>query len=570
LYAERYDESIAALEKALEVTHDPNYQEPQLGLYLQFADVYTNAGRLIEAIDYLARALAIAQETEAVGRQMQIHGCLAEVCQRIGRTEEAKTHYEETIRIIERTFYGLEEEALQEAFFPHVRQVYVEFFRFLLGLGELDDTLWLAERCRARTYAGRVADIGGSYLDLLPEAGIRSGVFQAEAIENDAKQVVLELPTNVAAIEYFVMPERTLVWAATGGTVHGPYIIPISSADLRNRVIEFRGAIERTDTDLVGLPDEMLLGMAAELHVLLIGPISSYLSDVDHLVIVPSGSLYYLPFAALLECPGCRGVELLGGAYLAERYTLSYGPSLATLHHAWSLPRTEETNYGLLAFADPATGDPSLLRLPEAQEEARAIAALFDQSEIHVAELASEDVLRQSVAGARFLLISTHGVFDPANPMYSYLLFSPTSTSDGRLHTYEVFELPLQADLVTLSACETLLPALEETKEEVRAARGLSSDTPVELTVEQLDDLVTGDDIVGLTRAFIYAGSSSVLSTLWRVVSEPTEALMVTFYGYLQQGFDKAQALRQAQLDVMASYPHPRYWAAFELVGDWR
>ena len=167
-------------------------------------------------------------------------------------------------------------------------------------------------------------------------------------------------------------------------------------------------------------------------------------------------------------------------------------------------------------------------------------------------------------------LISTHGVFDPANPMYSCLLFSPTETSDGRLHTYEVFELPLQAELVTLSACETLLPALDEAEDEVRATRGLESDEPVELTPERLDELVTGDDIVGLTRAFIYAGSSSVLSSLWQVVSETTEPLMVTFYGYLQEGLSKAEALRQAQLEVMEMYPHPRYWAAFELIGDWR
>jgi len=73
-----------------------------------------------------------------------------------------------------------------------------------------------------------------------------------------------------------------------------------------------------------------------------------------------------------------------------------------------------------------------------------------------------------------------------------------------------------------------------------------------------------------VTRAFLYAGTPSVLSTLWRVVSQTTEPLMVAFYTYLQQGLDKAEALRQAQLDVMAMYPHPRYWAAFELVGDWR
>jgi len=74
----------------------------------------------------------------------------------------------------------------------------------------------------------------------------------------------------------------------------------------------------------------------------------------------------------------------------------------------------------------------------------------------------------------------------------------------------------------------------------------------------------------GLTRAFSYAGSRSVLSSLWRVVSQTTEPLMVAFYSYLREGFGKTEALRQAQLDVIGIYPHPRYWAAFCLVGDWR
>jgi len=154
--------------------------------------------------------------------------------------------------------------------------------------------------------------------------------------------------------------------------------------------------------------------------------------------------------------------------------------------------------------------------------------------------------------------------------MFSHLLLSPTQESDGRLYTHEIFGLDLHTDLVTLSACETLLPALREMEEDVRAVRGASAEEAVELSEELLEGLTSGDEIVGLTRAFLYAGTPSVVSSLWQVVSETTEPLMVTFYGYLQEGLSKAEALRQAQLEVMGSYPHPRYWAAFELMGDWR
>jgi len=89
-------------------------------------------------------------------------------------------------------------------------------------------------------------------------------------------------------------------------------------------------------------------------------------------------------------------------------------------------------------------------------------------------------------------------------------------------------------------------------------------------SLKRLKALTAGDDVVVPARASLYAGTPTVVSTLWRVVSETTEPLMVAFYGYLRQGLNKAESLRQAQLDVMATYPHPRYWAAFELMGDWR
>ncbi|MGB2982314.1 MAG: CHAT domain-containing protein, partial [Candidatus Bipolaricaulia bacterium] len=145
--------------------------------------------------------------------------------------------------------------------------------------------------------------------------------------------------------------------------------------------------------------------------------------------------------------------------------------------------------------------------------------------------------------------------------------------SDGKLHTYEVFGLPLQADLVVMSACETFLLHFKEMEEQVRAVRGTSEEEPVELSPELLEALTAGDEIVGLTRAFISAGTPSVMSTLWEVVSRPTRDLMVAFYGFLGSGLDLAEALRQAQLvllkDEGGSYQHPLYWAAFVPYGDW-
>jgi CHAT domain-containing protein len=270
-----------------------------------------------------------------------------------------------------------------------------------------------------------------------------------------------------------------------------------------------------------------------------------------------------------MDCLDCEGAEFMGGEYLVERYSLSYAPSLTTLKYAWAAADEVRDDPLFLALADPDSGDARFPRLVSMQREATAVAALFDPSEVHVAAAATEEVVTSHASSADQLLLSTHGTFNPLNPMFSYLLLSPTDESDGRLYTYEIFSLDLHAALVTLSACETLLPALEDAKDQVKAIRG-ESDDEVELTEELLEALTAGDEIVGLTRALLYAGTSSVLSTLWQVVSETTEPLMVAFYGYLREGMSKADALREAQLYVMKSYPHPRYWAAFELMGDWR
>jgi len=132
--------------------------------------------------------------------------------------------------------------------------------------------------------------------------------------------------------------------------------------------------------------------------------------------------------------------------------------------------------------------------------------------------------------------------------MYSLIAFAQDDDpkEDGFLHTYEIFNLQLNTDLVTLSACETGLGKLSR-----------------------------GEGLIGLTRAFMYAGAPSVLVSLWSV-DESTAALMKIFYQNLKDGMSKAEALRQAKLKLIRkhesgmSFAHPFLWAAFVLVGEGR
>jgi CHAT domain-containing protein len=288
---------------------------------------------------------------------------------------------------------------------------------------------------------------------------------------------------------------------------------------------------------------------------------------IPHLVIIPSGPLYYVPFQALVRTGQDPGQQ----AYLIEQYAITYAPSLTLLKFNEDIEAAAESeNSVFLGLADPDTGSDAD-RLPEAVPEAYRVSVSYADARIFVGENASEDVVLYQTSDVQVLLLAAHGKFNPSNPMYSYIALAPSSSTDGQLHAVEVFELALQADLVVLSACETLLPALKDLEQQIANVQGTVGEQS-DLSEEQIKALTGGDDVVGLTRAFLVAGARSVLSSLWNVPSVATADLMIAFFRHLREGMDKAHALRAAQLEVMSTdrYQHPYYWAAFNLMGDWR
>ena len=145
---------------------------------------------------------------------------------------------------------------------------------------------------------------------------------------------------------------------------------------------------------------------------------------------------------------------------------------------------------------------------------------------------------------------ATHGELNRLNPLFSHVQLEPGQGEDGRFEVLEVMGLDLEADLVTLSACNTALGA------------GYFSQVPA------------GDDWVGLTRAFLYAGTPTVVASLWEVDDEHTARMMSRFYHYLAAGESKGAALTRVKRDCLAGKdglsPHPYFWAPFVLIGDWK
>ena len=188
-------------------------------------------------------------------------------------------------------------------------------------------------------------------------------------------------------------------------------------------------------------------------------------------------------------------------------------------------------------MGNPSLGDPAY-DLRFAEREAKEVAQIYPQSAVYLKEEASKPKAISLSSNYEMLHFAVHAEFNEEDPLSSALLLAGEGKDDGRLRVGEIFSLNLKADLVVLSACET----------------GLGKNN-------------SGDELIGLTRAFIYAGTPSIVTTLWKVNDRASYELMREFYSNLQT-MKKSEALRQAQLKTMKEFPQPFFWAAYGLTGE--
>jgi CHAT domain-containing protein len=267
-------------------------------------------------------------------------------------------------------------------------------------------------------------------------------------------------------------------------------------------------------------------GPARRLYDRLLAPVPGAL-DRPRLVIVPHGPLHYLPWAALTD----------GRQTLAERAAPTFLPSAGVLR--FLAARTAAPARTMLILGNPDLGDKAF-DLPGAQAEARAIRGIWPDSTVLLRKAATKSALTRAGGLFRIIHVAAHGEFVADRPLDSRILLSPEGEDDGRLTAGDLYGLRLAADLVTLSACET-----------------------------GMGQVLSGDDVVGLTRGFLYAGAASIVASLWPVSDAETQFLMTGFYRNLKS-LPKAEALRRAQLETMRRFPHPFFWSAFQLTGQGR
>ncbi|MFZ2053354.1 MAG: CHAT domain-containing tetratricopeptide repeat protein [Candidatus Aminicenantales bacterium] len=283
---------------------------------------------------------------------------------------------------------------------------------------------------------------------------------------------------------------------------------------------------------------------------------------VKRLIIVPDDVLYFLPFETLLSSDG-------GREWLIKDYAVAYAPSLSSLRELIERRKTNghRAEKDILALGDPsfganesepAAGGGDLLqdsgspvgtrfsRLQYSGLEIEKIAALFKPARRNILErsrASEENFKSQNLANYRIIHFATHAFIDDQKPARSsiVLVLDQDPQEDGFLQMREIFNLKMQADLVVLSACQT-----------------------------GLGQLIRGEGIEGLSRAFFYAGASSVLLSLWAVNDQASYQLLERFYVHLRSANPVIDSLRQAKLEMIDSevLAHPYYWAGFIVSGN--
>ena len=253
----------------------------------------------------------------------------------------------------------------------------------------------------------------------------------------------------------------------------------------------------------------------AELYNELVAPLRPALQGASRLVVIPHDFLHYVPFHAL------RCQE----RFLADDFAVSYAPSASVYYLCRNKPA---------AGTGPALvlGVPDQLA-PYIKEEVEAVAATLGEARLFLGREATQTRLRDDGSDARLVHIATHGLFRQDNPM-----FSSIRLGDSQLTLFDLYQLRLSCELVTLSGCGT-----------------------------GLNVVVGGDELLGLVRGLLYAGARSVLVSLWDVNDQSTARFMTSFYRHLAVCPDKAEALRRAMSDLRGEWDHPYYWAPFVLIG---
>lgn len=583
----------AVLLKALDRMSQAGDLAGQADAQLELAGAETRLGDIPGALRRLDSAFALAEKLEDPVRRAAVSTRRAEILAQSGKLEPGLAAIQDAVREIDDLRTRVASPQLRASFFASRRRTFELQIEILLRLAKLHPNSGFEVQAFEASEAARAR----SLLDLLVERSLAEGrnanpelaglvrqsldldrelnLAQAQARTVPADPNLPEhrlLDARVATLEAALQEVERRLRTADPRYAAVRYARALATPDIQRGLSEheilleyvlaadaaYLFAVTREEVRAVTLDGAALAKIlppfrarlaggqgleqalrvdARKLYDLLLAPAGELLSAKDRLIVAADGDLYFLPFEVLIPPASPEGPP----SYLIETKTISYTPSASVLARLGELPLGDGLDLVAVAVGDPKDGSAVLARV---DDEVRGIAALYpaERSRLLLDDAATEAGLRglrDALSGARRIHFATHGYLSDDPQRMGLRLAPDPSGGDGLLQAFEVLRLDLHADLVVLSACETAIGRQ-----------------------------VPGEGVIGLPRAFFYAGARSVAVSLWRAPDDATAKLMLSFYRHLERGQDKAEALRQAKLDGIRERQRPFLWAPFVLVGS--
>ncbi|MCF8130839.1 MAG: CHAT domain-containing protein, partial [Deltaproteobacteria bacterium] len=563
------EKAVPLFEEALALAKSIGNRINQAKILVGYGDALMDLKRAGEAKTRFDEALDLSRQMALREVEWRALFGLARLQLKGGNKSEARTLLEAAVKVIEGMRTEIKLDQLKDGFIANKMGVYETLVSLLVDMGLDSDAFYVAERSRARnlidllgnqrlslhgavnqklydeekTLKNQIAEYEAliaqttdpeekaiyknaldqsrdRHRDLLLEIQLKNpdlaSILSVDPLTLPQVQELLDPGTAILA--YYLVPDEILCWFITHNQME-LFRTPLGRQTLAQSVLDYRRTLQNLE------PAER---QSQELHTWLLSPLKERLKGVKTLGIVPHHILHHLSFATLFD----------GKEYLVDRVPLFSLPSTSILRNT-AKNRDMEKSTKVLAVGNPDLKNPALA-LPFAEKEVASIGWRFPNVTVLTGDKATEGWVVRNISNYGIIHLASHGEFDPVNPLFSSVKLARDDEDDGDLRASEIFGLDIQAGLVMLSACQT-----------------------------GLGKITSGDDVIGMNRAFLYAGTNAIMSSLWRVSDISTALLVKRFYREFKTK-GKADSLKGAMQHVKNRFPHPGYWGAFVLVGDYR
>lgn len=574
-----YEKAIESYIKAIKMVNELDGRQILWEAYFGLGQCHEKMNKFSQAVEYYKRAIDIIDhirsqillDTYKAGfarDKLKVYEFLINLLYRLSLADPTNSYDKEIFNIVERAkarafleCLGEFKVDIKEKLSPELKKREKEISdRISLILQELSKA-GLSKK-RRKELLTKLQYEEEEYLSLISKIRVKNPEIASlvSLAPCQVEQVQKILDEKTVLIEYFLGESQSVVFFIS------KYEFDVYSLPSRR---EIERSIKAYLKILSDSPKGEFRGIPAAKRIykeLLFPSKKNIPESVENLIIVPDGVLYYLPFETLVHDTESKFPK---NEYLIANYKISYAPSSSVLLSLSEYQPNHKSPRGLLAFGNPSytlkvfskrKGFKTYLEilrelylsqgfdfssLPYSEREVLKISKYFPKEKrtIYLNDEAKEEIVKKiPLKNYQIIHFACHGFLDEGFPFRSALVLSMDEDpqEDGFLQVREIYNLSLKAGLIVLSACQTGKGKLEK-----------------------------GEGILGLPRIFFYIGAKSVVLTLWRISDKCASTFMNSFYYYLTQGNDKAQALRLAKLKMINSkFSHPFYWAPFILNGE--